>query len=70
MIPVNVRVPEDMVKFIDKEITHGRFSSRSEAIKMMVAQYEEREKTRAFFALLQSRSKEAREHPESLVPLK
>jgi len=69
MIPVNVRVPEEMLKSIDKWVKHGRFSSRSDAVKMMIASYEEREKTREFLRILDLRSGEAREKPDTLIPL-
>jgi len=69
MIPVNVRLPEALVKPIDNWINEGRFSSRSEAIKSMIAFYEEREKTRQFAEMLLARSREAKENPDDLVPL-
>jgi Arc/MetJ-type ribon-helix-helix transcriptional regulator len=69
MISVNVRIPEEMIKSIDGWVKQGRFSSRSDAIKMMVALYEEKEKTRKFLVMLESRSREAREHPEILIPV-
>lgn len=68
-IQVQLRVPENTVKGIDKLIARGKFSSRSEAIKSMIASYEEREKTRAFYNLLIGRSKEAANKPEELIPL-
>ncbi|MBM3309402.1 MAG: hypothetical protein FJY77_04025 [Candidatus Altiarchaeales archaeon] len=70
MISVNVRVPETMVDFIDVLVKHGFFASRSDAIKMMIAYYQEREKTREFLGMLSARSKEARANPDKLVPLK
>jgi Arc/MetJ-type ribon-helix-helix transcriptional regulator len=69
MIPVNVRLPEGLIKPIDEWVNEGRFASRSEAIKSMVFFYEEREKTASFLDMLNQRSKESREHPEELVPL-
>lgn len=69
MIPINVRVPEEMIASIDKWVRRGRFASRSDAVKMMIAYYGEREKTREFFNLLSLRSKEAKDRPEILVPL-
>ncbi len=62
-------MPEDLVKDIDRWVSRGRFKSRSDAIKTIVALYEEREKTREFYQMLVERSKEAREKPEILVPL-
>ncbi len=69
MISINVRVPETMVDAIDLQVRQGKFASRSDAIKMMIAYYEEKEKTRKFLSMLNSRSKDAREKPEKLVPL-
>ena len=60
---------EKTVKNIDKMIAQGRFKSRSEAIKMMVAFYEEREKTRQFLKMLMKRSEDAEEKPDILIPL-
>lgn len=70
VIPVNVRVPEDMVKSIDSWVKKGRFASRSDAIKMMISSYEERERIRAFLEMLNSRSVEARKKARILIPLK
>ncbi|HEY6283617.1 MAG TPA: ribbon-helix-helix domain-containing protein [Nitrososphaerales archaeon] len=67
---VQVRIPEELVKELDRWISQGRFSSRSEAVKTILALYEERERTRAFYGMLQKESRQARERPESLVPLK
>lgn len=66
---MQVRIPEDLVKEIDRWVAEGRFSSRSEAIKTIVALYDERERTRRFYETLVKRSDEARKSPESLVPL-
>ena len=68
-IQVQVRLPEEMVKIIDKWVNEGVFSSRSEAVKTIVKIYEEREKTRNFYQILHERSKEAKEKPELLLPL-
>ncbi len=62
-------MPEDVVKDIDRWVVKGRFKSRSDAIKTIVALYGEREKTREFYKMLVERSKEAKEKPEILVPL-
>jgi Arc/MetJ-type ribon-helix-helix transcriptional regulator len=67
---VQVRIPDELVKELDRWIAEGRFSSRSEAVKTIVTLYEEREKTRRFHNLLQKESEGAKSHPESLVPLK
>jgi len=69
MKQVQVRMPEKLVKEIDKWVAEGRFKSRSDAIKTIVALYEERERTREFYKMLIERSKEAKEKPEILVPL-
>ncbi|HYB75661.1 MAG TPA: ribbon-helix-helix domain-containing protein [Nitrososphaerales archaeon] len=67
---VQVRIPEELVKELDRWIAEGKFSSRSEAVKTIVALYKERERTRKFYEALLRESEEARKHPESLVPLK
>jgi len=66
---VQVRMPERLVREIDRWVAEGRFKSRSDAIKTIVAMYEERERTREFYKMLVERSREARERPEILVPL-
>ncbi|HEQ78869.1 MAG TPA: ribbon-helix-helix protein, CopG family [Euryarchaeota archaeon] len=69
MIQVQVRVPENLLETIDEWVEEGRFKSRSDAIRIVLSQYEERERTREFFKMLTDRSRESKEHPESLVPL-
>lgn len=69
LIQVQLRLPEKMLEEIDKWVAEGRFKSRSDAIKTIIAFYEEREKTREFFKMLTKRSEEAKKHPESLIPL-
>jgi Arc/MetJ-type ribon-helix-helix transcriptional regulator len=49
-------------------VAKGRFKSRSDAIKTVIALYEEREKTREFYKMLVERSKEVREKPGILIP--
>ncbi len=66
---VQVRIPKELVEELDKWISEGRFSSRSEAVKTIVALYNERERTRRFYRTLVSRSDEARKDPEILLPL-
>jgi Arc/MetJ-type ribon-helix-helix transcriptional regulator len=66
---VKVRIPDDLGKDLDRWIAEGRFSSRSEAVKTIVALYKERERTRKFYEMLSRRSEDARKHPERLVPL-
>jgi Arc/MetJ-type ribon-helix-helix transcriptional regulator len=67
---VQVRIPEELVQEIDRWISEGRFSSRSDAVKTIVTLYTEREQTRKFYEMLSKESEEARKHPESLIPLK
>ncbi len=66
---VQVRIPKEMVEEIDRWISEGKFSNRSEAIKTIVALYNERERTRKFYQMLLKRGDEARKNPESLLPL-
>ena len=68
-VPVQVRIPEETVKEIDRWVEEGRFASRSEAIKTIVVLYRERERTRDFYGMLQKRSEEVREDSSILVPL-
>ena len=67
---VQVRIPEELVQEIDRWISEGRFSSRSEAVKTIVTLYTEREQTRKFYEMLSKESEEARKRPESLISLK
>lgn len=60
---VQVRIPQELVEELDRWISEGRFSSRSEAIKTIVALYNEREHTRKFYQTLLKRSDEARGAP-------
>lgn len=69
MTQVQLRLPEKMLEEIDKWVAEGRFKSRSDAIKTILAFYEEREKTREFFKMLTKRSEEAKKRPKSLIPL-
>ena len=69
MVQVQVRLTENLLNVIDKWIAEGRFKSRSDAIRIVLSKYEEREKTREFYKMLNKRSKEAKEHPEKLIPL-
>ncbi len=66
---VQLRLPQKTIEEIDKWVAEGRFKSRSDAIKSIITFYEEREKTCTFFNMLLKRSEEAKQHPESLVPL-
>jgi Arc/MetJ-type ribon-helix-helix transcriptional regulator len=69
MEQVQVRMPEKLLKDIDRWVAEGRFASRSDAIKTIVAMHEERERTRKFYEMLLQRSKQAREKPQALLTL-
>jgi Arc/MetJ-type ribon-helix-helix transcriptional regulator len=69
MAQVQLRLPEKTLEQIDCWVSEGKFKSRSDAIKTIISLFEEREKTREFFQMLQKRSQQAKEHPETLVPL-
>ena len=69
MVQVQVRMPEKSVQEIDKWVADGRFASRSDAIRTIVAMHQEREHTKEFYNLLLERSREAKEKPETLLPL-
>ena len=62
-------MPEGLVEEIDRWIKEGRFSSRSDAIKTIVTLFQERERTRAFYDILNERSREAKEKPEIMKRL-
>jgi Arc/MetJ-type ribon-helix-helix transcriptional regulator len=68
-VQVQVRLPEELARQLDKWVEEGKFVNRSDAIKAIVSLYNERERTRKFYEMLESRSKQAREKPERLVPL-
>jgi len=65
---VRVRLPEKVVRQIDRWVVERGFKSRSDAIRAFITLYEEWEKTRKFLKTLASRSDEARKHPEMLIP--
>jgi Arc/MetJ-type ribon-helix-helix transcriptional regulator len=69
MAQVQLRLPEKTLEEIDRWVAEGKFKNRSDAIKTIISLYEEREKTREFYQMLLKRSQEAKEHPETLVPL-
>jgi len=69
MAQVQVRVTDKMIETLDEWVEEGKFKSRSDAIRSVLKQYEEREKTREFYKMLQERSEEAEENPEELIPL-
>jgi len=66
---VQLRLPQKTIEEIDRWVKEGRFKSRSDAIRNILNYYQEREKTREFYKLLNKRSTEAKEHPETLIPL-
>jgi len=69
MVQVQVRITKNLLNSLDKWIKEGKFKSRSDAIRIVLSKYEEREKTREFYKMLNKRSKEAKEHSEKLIPL-
>ena len=69
MTQVQVRLTKNLLEILDEWIEKGRFKSRSDAIRIVLSQYEEREKTREFYKMLNKRSIEAKEHPGDLFPL-
>jgi len=69
MVQVQLRIPEESISEIDKWVSEGRFKSRSDAIRTIVALYQEKEKAREFYKMLVERSNEAKENPEILIPL-
>jgi len=69
MAQVQVRVPDKMIETLDGWIGEGKFKSRSDAIRTVLSQYEEKEKTRKFYKMLIKRSEEAKERPEELISL-
>jgi len=66
---VQLRLPKKTIEEIDQWVKEGRFKSRSDAIRIIISLYEEREKTREFLTMLTTRSEEAEERPETLIPL-
>lgn len=69
MAQVQVRVTDEMIETLDEWVKKGKFKSRSDAVRSVLQQYEEKEKTREFYKMLVKRSEEAEKHPEDLVPL-
>lgn len=66
---VQVRIPKEMLRVIDAWVKEGKFASRSDAIKTIVALHQEKERTRAFYKMLMERSEQAKKKPQTLVPL-
>ena len=69
MVQVQLRMPEESVKELDYWVKQGKFKSRSDAVKTIIALYEDKIKTLEFFKMLMQRSKEADEKPEILISL-
>ena len=69
MPQVQVRVPEEILRELDRWVKEGRFRSRSDAIKTVLSLYGERDQTRSFYKMLTARSREARKKPSILIPL-
>lgn len=69
MPSVQLRMPEQMIKYLDKEITLGNFNNRSEAIKLIVYEHIQKEKTKAFLEELEKRSEDAKQK-KNLTALK
>jgi Arc/MetJ-type ribon-helix-helix transcriptional regulator len=68
-LTVQIRIPEELVKEIDRWISEGRFASRSVAVRTIVVMHRERERTREFYEVLQKRSDQITEDPSILVPV-
>ncbi len=67
MAQVQLRLPDEMIKMIDNWVLEGKYRSRSDAIKTMIAIHMEREQTRNFYKMLKERSNEVRTNPEILL---
>ena len=68
MSQVQLRLPDQLLEDIDKWIDEGKYKSRSDAIRVILALHVEREKTREFYEMLNGRSKESKNSPEILIP--
>jgi Arc/MetJ-type ribon-helix-helix transcriptional regulator len=68
MVQVQLRVPEKLVKDIDRWVKKGRFKNRSDAVKTILIMHQERERTRGFYKVLVERSSEARKRQGLLTP--
>ena len=56
---VQLRLPKKTIEEIDQWVKEGRFKSRSDAIRTIISLYEERERTREFLTMLNTKSEEA-----------
>lgn len=68
-VQVQIRLPREMVREIDQMVREGKFMSRSEAIKTVLAIHQEKKRVREFYEMLVTRSKEAKKMSHRLVPL-
>ena len=68
MIQVQVRLPNNSVKTIDEWIKKGYFESRSDTLRTILNNYEEKEKTMEFYKMLIERSNESKDK-DNLVSL-
>jgi len=68
-VAVQLRVPKRLISRVDRWVSEGRYANRSDAIRAILINHEERERTHAFAQLLLKRSEEASAHPERLVRL-
>ena len=66
---VQLRLSQKTIEELDKWVNEGRFKNRSDAIRSILGYYQEKEKTREFYKMLNKRGKEAKEQPETLIPL-
>ena len=68
-VQVQLRMPKESVREIDEWVSEGKFKSRSDAVKTIIALYEDKIKTRDFFKMLMERSKQVEDKPKILIPL-
>jgi len=66
---VQIKLSEDMVHEIDQCVQEGRFRSRSDAVRVIVKLYRERERMVGLGGMLLERSEEAKARPEILSEL-
>jgi Arc/MetJ-type ribon-helix-helix transcriptional regulator len=62
-------MPDQIVKELDQWVEEGKFKSRSDAVKTILALYEERVKTMEFFKMLAKRSKDYDDNPKTFIPI-
>lgn len=66
---VQIKLSEDMVHEIDRWVQEGRFGNRSDAVRVIVELYRERERMVRLGSMLLERSEEAKARPEILSEL-